>query len=146
MQQQTKLNPPDSKAAETGRIDVNMKIHMNKPIPHTAIGAARLAFDYVPAEKQNADAIAAAAVVTTSASALKVEPSQSSVDSISANSASSDTQISIIEPEVAAMFEQLIQQAVADGNYDKALKIVKDAEQAGLVNANEVFVKAVKAQ
>ncbi|WP_221074771.1 MalM family protein [Agarivorans aestuarii] len=146
MQQQTKLNPPDSKAAETGRIDVNMKIHMNKPIPHTAIGAARLAFDYVPAEKQNADALAAAAVVTTSASAVKVEPSQSSVDSISANSASSNTQISSIEPEVAAMFEQLIQQAVADGNYDKALKIVKDAEQAGLVNANEVFVKAVKAQ
>ncbi|MDO6684640.1 MULTISPECIES: MalM family protein [unclassified Agarivorans] len=146
MQQQTKLTPPDSKAAETGRVDVNMKIHMNKPIPHTAIGAARLAFDYIPAGQQSAEAVAAAAVVATSTRAVTIEPSQSSVDSISANSATINTQISTIEPEVAAIFEQLIQQAVADGNYDKALKIVKDAEQAGLINANEVFVKAVKAQ
>ncbi|WP_411990876.1 hypothetical protein [Agarivorans sp. DSG3-1] len=76
----------------------------------------------------------------------EVEPSHSSVDTIGANADTSDVYMSSIEPEVDAMFEQLIVQAVADGDHQKALRFVQDAEQAGSIKARKIYEDAVKAQ
>lgn len=80
----------------------------------------------------------------SSTSTAGAEASNSSVDSIGGNTATSDTAFSAIEPEREAMFEQLIKQAVADGNDKKALKLVQDAEQAGSVKARNTYLEAVK--
>ncbi|MGY5450080.1 hypothetical protein ACVFI8_03930 [Agarivorans sp. MS3-6] len=94
----------------------------------------------VEASNSSADSIGAneaSSNTTTSAVA-----SNSSADSIGGNTATSDVRIANIEPEVEAMFEQLIKQAVAEGNDQKALRFVLDAEQAGSVKARDTYLEA----
>ncbi|WP_221076449.1 hypothetical protein [Agarivorans aestuarii] len=74
------------------------------------------------------------------------EASNSSVDTIGANEATSNTTRPIIDPEVDAMFGQLIRQSIANGNEKQALKLVKDAEQAGSLTARDVYLQALEKQ
>ncbi|MCG7587129.1 MalM family protein, partial [Photobacterium sp. OFAV2-7] len=46
MKGETTLAQPDPKLAEVGRESYAIRLYSNQPIPHTAIGAIRLAFDY----------------------------------------------------------------------------------------------------
>ena len=72
------------------------------------------------------------------------EASNSSVDTIGANEATSDTTRPVIDPEVDAMFGQLIRQSIANGNEQQALKLVEDAEEAGSLTARDVYLQAVE--
>ncbi|MGY5450387.1 MalM family protein [Agarivorans sp. MS3-6] len=137
MDEQTTLTPPSSRAAESGRVDANVKIHMNKPIPHTAIGAVRLAFDYTPTSQSLTEAVAAAAIVDASAATVINE-------SVATEPLTQNTPQAGIQPEVDEMFSGLIEKAVASGDYNKAIKIVEDAEKAGSSTARDVLVDAMK--
>ncbi|MEE1674107.1 hypothetical protein SNR37_003539 [Agarivorans aestuarii] len=72
------------------------------------------------------------------------EASNSSVDTIGANEATSDTTRPVIDPEVDAMFGQLIRQSISNGNEQQALKLVEDAEEAGSLTARDVYLQALE--
>ncbi|GAD03878.1 hypothetical protein AALB_3958 [Agarivorans albus MKT 106] len=82
----------------------------------------------------------------TTATTAAGEASNSSVDTIGANEATSETTTPVIDPEVDAMFGQLIRQSIANGNEQQALKLVEDAEQAGSLKARDVYLQALEKQ
>ncbi|BEU04164.1 hypothetical protein OAG1_29640 [Agarivorans sp. OAG1] len=82
----------------------------------------------------------------TTAPTVAGEASNSSVDTIGANEATSETTTPVIDPEVDAMFGQLIRQSIANGNEQQALKLVEDAEQAGSLKARDVYLQALEKQ
>lgn len=82
----------------------------------------------------------------TTATTAAGEASNSSVDTIGANEATSVTTRPVIDPELDAMFGQQIQQSIAKGNEQQALKLVEDAEQAGSLKARDVYLQALEKQ
>jgi maltose operon protein len=121
MQGTTKLTLPDASAAESGRADVAYQMYMDKAVKHTAIGSVRLAFDY------------------------KLNTSDAAKDTIPALVVVRATKnISHIQPETEAMFLKLIEQAVVDGEYDKAKIFVEEAEKSGSNKAKDALKQALK--
>ncbi|MEH6452967.1 MAG: MalM family protein [Psychromonas sp.] len=116
MQSTTQLALPDPSLAESGRADVVTKMYMDKPVPHTAIGAVRLAFDYTVSSRNTAQEIIPVTAVTASK----------------------------IQPETEAMFLDLIEQAVKAGELDKAERFVEEAERAGSSKAQDALNTAVE--
>jgi maltose operon protein len=123
MQGTTNLILPKPNAAESGRTDVAIKTYMDKPIQHTAIGTVRLAFDYkINSNDAAKDILPVVSIVTITET------------------------ISHIQPETEAMFLKLIEQAVINGEYDKAKLFVEEAEKAGSSKAKDALNEALKEQ
>jgi maltose operon protein len=138
MQGTTKLPVPDQSAAEIGRADMIARIHMDQPIAHTAIGVFRLAFDYLPSSQSSAqDMLEEFAVGNNQqkAEALLVEKSITAAPSAVSTA---------IQPETEEMFMQLIDQAIKNGESNKALRFVEEAELAGSSKARDAFFDAMK--
>jgi maltose operon protein len=123
---------------------------MNEPIPHSAIGAVRLAFNYLPdssrqsaalLDKQDVIRLEAESAVSSSAT-LSELPDKSAPTQPSVENAGSDP--ATLQPETEAMFIELIEQAVRAGDLNKAMAIVKDAERAGSTKARDALVNSLK--
>ncbi|MFT6927676.1 MAG: maltose operon protein [Psychromonas sp.] len=139
MQGITTLAPPKQSEAEVGRADLVYKMHRNEPLPHTATGVVRLAFDYKPSSRTSATGI----VAKTPTDSKKAQ-SMVAAESIVAATASEAVINNSIQPESEAMFLTLIEQAVKEGDYKKALRFVEEAELAGSTKARDALIKAMK--
>jgi len=51
-----------------------------------------------------------------------------------------------MQPETELFYEEIIRSTVTDGDIDKALKLVEEAERAGSSKARQTFIEAVKEQ
>ncbi|ABM02414.1 hypothetical protein Ping_0560 [Psychromonas ingrahamii 37] len=135
MQSTTKLAPQKQLAAEVGRADLFYK---TQPIAHTATGVVRLTFDYTPGSRNLATRIVTEAPNGSQKAQVKV-----AAQSITATVATEAGAVinNSIQPESEAMFLTLIEQAVKDGDYEKALRLVKQAERAGSAKALNTLLK-----
>jgi maltose operon protein len=129
MNGETILEPLSAEALESGSAQVAQRVYANKPIPHSPIGVVRLALDFV---------------IDT-----RVEKSINLADQAAApqpqdlkQSSASET----VEPETAAMFRQLIENAVKAGDLNKAMNMVQEAERAGFGQARQILIEAISAQ
>ena len=117
------------------------KIKSNQPIAHTAIGAVRLAFDYLPNSQTSAQEMVTETATDNDqqkAQALLIEESE-------AATVLKETPVSsAIQPESEAMFIQLIEQAIKNDESDKALRFVEEAELAGSTKARDALFDALK--
>jgi maltose operon protein len=141
MQGKTRLALPDASAAEIGREDLIYKLHNNKPLAHTATGIVRLAFDYRPSSKIFAKEIVIKKPIS-SEKAQSIVPVQKAAESVSAEEVINNA----IQPESEAMFIELIEQAVEDGDYKKAMRFVVEAERAGSSKARDALFDAANKQ
>ncbi|WP_019616534.1 MalM family protein [Psychromonas ossibalaenae] len=133
----TKLAEPYAPAETLGHTDIVKRIHVAQPLPHTAIGVFRLAFDYLPNSSTSAQNMVEKTVADDSqqkAQALLVE------QNVTASAAVSRA----IQPETEAMFMDLIDQAVKNGESSKALRFVDEAELAGSTKARDALFDAMK--
>lgn len=139
MQGTTKLAKPYAPAEALGRTDIVSRIHLDQPIPHTAIGVFRLAFNYLPSSLSSANKMIGEASTENSQKpqALFVEKS---VITTAAKTPVNDA----IQPETEAMFIELIYQAMKNGDTNKALRFVKEAELAGSTKARDALFDAMK--
>jgi len=135
MKKTTKLAEPDASAETLGRADTISRIYLDQPVPHTAIGVVRLDFDYKPSTHSSAQNMVTEAATENQqkAEALLVEEKQTAVP---VNST--------IQPETEAMFIQLIDQAIKNGDSSKALRFVEEAEAAGSSKARDALFDAMK--
>lgn len=133
MQGTTKLTSPDQSAAEVGRADLVYKMYNNEPLPHTATGVVRLAFDYKPSSRTSAKGIVAEAPTGS-------KKAQSMVAAEGTGAVINNS----IQPESEAMFLTLIEQAVKEGDHKKAMRFVEEAERAGSTKAQDALIKAMK--
>ena len=123
MQSTTILANPAPSSVELGRADAVYKIHSNKPLPHTATGAVKLAFDYEGSSLNSAQEM-----VTKKATNNTIEKSSAPK----------------IQPETEAMFIELIEVAIKNGDIDKAKLFVEEAQRAGSNKANDALLEAQK--
>ncbi|WP_028864409.1 MalM family protein [Psychromonas aquimarina] len=137
----TKLAEPYAPAETLGRTDIVSRIHLDQPLPHTAVGVFRLAFDYLPNSHTSAQKMVEKTDSENSrqkAEALLVE------QSVTAQAVSEAALSSSIQPETEAMFIELINQAVKNGESGKALRFVDEAELAGSNKARDALFEAMK--
>ncbi|MFT6986239.1 MAG: maltose operon protein, partial [Psychromonas sp.] len=136
----TKLAEPYAPAEALGRIDIVSRIHLDQPIPHTAIGVFRLAFDYLPSSHSSAKKMVSDALTDNSqkAEALLVEKS------VITTSVTEKPLNNVIQPETEALFIALIDQAIKIGDTKKALRFVEEAELAGSTKARDALFDAMK--
>lgn len=139
MQGTTKLAPPEQSAAEVGRANLVYKMYKNEPLPHTATGVVRLAFDYKPSSRTSATGIVAEAPTDS-----KKAQSMVAAEGIAAATTTGAVINNSIQPESETMFLTLIEQAVKDGDYKKALRFVEEAERSGSAKAQDALIKAMK--
>jgi maltose operon protein len=125
MSSETQLASLDSEALESGGAKIAERVYMNKPVSHSAIGAVRLAFEFVAEGQEENKSLSV------------VKPAVTNIPATTADLTST------IEPETAAMFTQLIETAVKSGDLNKAMRIVGDAEKAGYGQARQVLIKAL---
>ncbi len=139
MQGTTKLAEPYAPAEKLGRMDIVSRIHLDQPLPHTAVGVFRLAFDYLPSSQTSAeDMVEGTTDSSQKAEALLVEKS------VTAAAVTGTAVSSTIQPETEAMFIQLIEQAIKNGDSKKALLFVEEAELAGSTKARDALFDAMK--
>ncbi|MFT5807630.1 MAG: maltose operon protein [Moritella dasanensis] len=138
MQGTTKLPAPDQSAAEIGRADMIARIHMDQPIAHTAIGVFRLAFDYLPSSQSSAQDMLEESAVGNNQQKAEMLLDEKSI------TAASSVVSTAIQPETEEMFMQLIDLAIKNGESNKALRFVEEAELAGSSKARDAFFDAMK--
>ena len=119
------------------------RVYFNKPIPHSPIGAVRLAINYKPntlilSNDLNAEIVNSERFSISSNSIPKSTPSFELVQSKSV-----PAELEMIELETEAMFTQLIQKAVKSGDLNKAMEIVKEAEKSGFLQARQALIDAL---
>jgi len=129
----TELAEPYAPAETLGRADIVNRIYLDKPIPHTATGVFRLAFEYLPSSKKSAQTMVSETSLVDNEKQAKalIAPT-----AIVVNKA--------IQPETEAMFIELIEQAVKNGETNKALQFVDEAELAGSTKARSALFEAMK--
>ena len=136
----TKLAPPAPSAAEVGRANLVYKMYNNKLLPPTATGLVRLAFDYRPSSQTLAKEIIVEERIDSSQKAQSMIAVESTVQSVVAGTVISR----VIQPESEAMFIALIEQAVKNDDYKKAMRFVEEAERAGSSKARDALFDAAK--
>ncbi|WP_354624210.1 MalM family protein [Psychromonas sp. MME2] len=158
MQGTTTLTLPEPSSAEIGREALIIKEYNNKPLPHTATGVVRLAFDYKPngensaknimVKESNTDSQKAQAIVATKEmSNIKpkatIQPTKQSATSEAATATTPPINKSI-QPESEEMYLLLIEKSVKNEDYKKALHFVEEAERAGSTKARDAMFDAMK--
>ncbi|WED23882.1 MalM family protein [Vibrio sp. JC009] len=138
MNQTTELPPLSDDAVGLGRADDVDRIYRNKPVPHTATGTFRLAFDYDPDSSSEAQAVLGNDVNEDVKKAKTVLPA-AAVPAVEAKD-----EMAGVQPETEIMFIELIERAVSQGKLDKAMKLVEDAERAGSLKARDALIEALK--
>lgn len=129
MHGQTTLEPLSAEALESGAAHIAQRVYANKPIPHSAIGVVRLALDFkVDTRVDKPVPLAEPATAPVLGDVTQIHQSDS------------------VEPETAAMFRQLIENAVNAGDMNKAMNIVLEAERAGFSQSRQILIEAISAQ
>jgi len=135
----TTLTPPDPKAAELGRESDIGKIYNDQPVPHTATGVFRLAFDFTPSRNLSAQNM----MPETPRSSQKAEAMVSEMG-VAAKAVSGAAVGSAIQPESELMYNHLIEKAAKKGELSKAVSFVEEAERAGSETARDTLIDAMK--
>ncbi|WP_234496467.1 MalM family protein [Vibrio maritimus] len=118
--------PPSEFALQSGSVSANDPYYSNLTITHSAIGKVTLELDYEP---------------TGSRSETEAEK-QTRQDAVAQHSEAVTTEKLTATQEQA--FNQAIERAVEQGEFEKALRLSKEAESLGSKSAQQAFVDAMK--
>ena len=156
VQGETELESLGSDAIAAGHSRDAKRIYQDAPVPHSAVGAVRLAFEYQPANTLAAKELVGKGWATKDLKAQQAPEMISQPQgaaTVMVPEAPSDMNTALMEeafvkeaiqPETEEMFIQLIKQAVRKGKLDKAMGIVKDAERAGSKKARDAFISTLQ--
>jgi len=137
----TKIDPPDPKVAELGSETSIVKMYNDQPVPHTAIGVFKLAFDYTPSSRTSAQyMVAESSTNSTRQKAEAMVADKGVAEEVVTGAAAAGA----IQPETEAMYSQLIEQAVKKGELSKAVSFVEEAERAGSKTARDTLIDVLK--
>ena len=143
MASETELAPIDHQALESGNANAAKRIYMQDLVPHSATGVVRLVLDYT-ADTRLSNSAAITHISNGSKTVVSPNLPGTEVGSESMIVDIQWTKEGQLSEQTETQFIDSIQQAVKQGDLNKAMSMVEKAESFGSKNARKAFISALQ--